>query len=184
MGTRRKKRDLRRLGRDRRGTTAVEFALLAPVLISLVVGTLEMINVALDFQRATEATRRAARILVMGNPVPDIQNIYNGGTVSCSGGGGSVSCSGASTDDPTALNDAYAAMLLIMPTLQPNNVLVTYEEINVGGGLSNAVTTLITVSLVNYQHDFLVASGLPGFPDSITFPSFATSRLAPTTPVP
>ncbi len=173
----------RRLHRDRSGVAAIEFALLIPVLIFILIGILEFISAALAYQKATEATRRGARIALINPIIPALSGVASGATITC--GGNSISCSGASTDNPATFTALLTSMQEIMPDLVGDNVLVTYVNFAVGGGgITGTVTPVITVSLINYDHPLLVISAFPGFPSVISFPNFSTSRLASTVPAP
>lgn len=177
------KRPRPRLDRDRSGVAAIEFALLIPVLIFILIGILEFIGAALAYQKATEATRRGARIAIINPIIPALSGVASGATITC--GGNSVSCSGASTDNPATFTALLTSMQEIMPDLVGDNVLVSYIDFAVGGtGITGTVTPVVTVSLVNYEHPLLVISAFPGFPSTITFPSFSTARLASTVPAP
>lgn len=62
---------LRRFGRDRRGASAVEFALIAPMLIALIFGTIEVgwtMVQTIMLDRALDTTVRSLRIGTMENP--------------------------------------------------------------------------------------------------------------------
>ncbi|GJD95817.1 TadE/TadG family type IV pilus assembly protein [Methylobacterium iners] len=54
---------LRRLSNDDRGTSAVEFALLIPVFLILVMGTIEFGMIAYTYNASTSAARNVARQL-------------------------------------------------------------------------------------------------------------------------
>lgn len=55
---------LGRLRGDVQGSAAVEFALVAPILVILTLAALDLASLMFDYHRASEATRRAARVAV------------------------------------------------------------------------------------------------------------------------
>ena len=66
----------RRRMRARRGQALVEFALLSPILMLIVLGIVEFGRAWHTFQTLTDATREAARIAVVNNGAP-VDSIYN-----------------------------------------------------------------------------------------------------------
>jgi Flp pilus assembly pilin Flp len=58
---------LRRFGRNRRGSTAVEFALVAPIFLVLLCGILENALILFTQSALDNATRDAARMIMLGN---------------------------------------------------------------------------------------------------------------------
>jgi Flp pilus assembly protein TadG len=69
----------RRLIGDRRGTAAIEFALILPILISLFLGTFELTNVLLANSKLTSAAQTAADLVAQQTAVAkaDITNYAN-----------------------------------------------------------------------------------------------------------
>ncbi len=61
----------KRCGRRRRGTAAVEFAIVAPLMMLLTFGLIEIGRVMLVKQTATHASRKGARISVRPNAKND-----------------------------------------------------------------------------------------------------------------
>ena len=65
-------------GAHQRGAAAVEFALLLPVLMAMLMGTLEMGLILYDKAVLTNATREGARAgIVLRNPKPTVSEITN-----------------------------------------------------------------------------------------------------------
>lgn len=63
---------------ERRGASAVEFALVAPVLVLLVFGTIEFGRMVMVQQILTNATREGARVGVLdGSTTTDVTNAVN-----------------------------------------------------------------------------------------------------------
>ncbi len=69
---------LRRAGRRCRGTSAVEMALVAPLLIGLIMGQLESSRLGMVAQLLTTAAREGCRVAVIqGNDQSDVQTRVN-----------------------------------------------------------------------------------------------------------
>jgi Flp pilus assembly protein TadG len=60
---------LRRLARDQRGSSAVEFAMVVPLTLILLFGIIDGGRFAWEFNRAEKATQMGARMAVVTNPV-------------------------------------------------------------------------------------------------------------------
>ncbi|MFK8114413.1 MAG: TadE/TadG family type IV pilus assembly protein [Rubripirellula sp.] len=69
---------LRKTVSNRRGTSAVEFALIAPLMILFTFGLIEIGRVMLVKQTATHASREAARVAV--RPTADYQDVIDRAT--------------------------------------------------------------------------------------------------------
>ncbi len=71
----------RRLRRDDRGETIIGFAFVLPALVLLSLAIFEFSLVMFDFHRAGEATRRAARLVAISDPVADISGLSAGSAI-------------------------------------------------------------------------------------------------------
>lgn len=178
------RRALRRLWRDRRGVEAVEFALVAPVLLVMTIGTLELGLAMFEFHRAGEATRRGARLAVIEEPIASLDGLKSG-TASCEGSGSSVTCANADVEETGSFTVIYDGMLDMLPNLERANVRVTYAASTVAGDETpGLITPLVTVSIIGYEHAWFLLGAIPGIGETITFPPFATTLLAPSKTVP
>lgn len=171
---------LRRFTRSTGGTAAIEFAFILPIVLLLTVGLLEFAVVLFDYHRAGEATRRAIRQALINPPIATLDNIATTDIV-CDGGG-SIVCTGGtveSTADAT-FSTILSAMQAIFPDIQSANVRITYSASGLDGPLTpGIVTPIVTISVRNLTHAYIVLGIIPGMPSSMTFPSFTTSALGP-----
>ncbi len=180
---------LNRFVRDAGGAFQIEFAITMPVLILLSLGLLEFSLVSFEFQKASEATRRAVRFVILGNDIPNTANLLDVDSavvITCTSTGGEVSCDNASPAGtasggtyPTA-NENFQAMfdqmVAIKTDLTEEHVIITYESTKVGD-VDNAggVIPLVTVTITGLEHTFVTGNVL-GF-STMEFPDFKTSIL-------
>lgn len=175
---------LGRLGHDRRGGIAVEFALVAPLVILLTVAIFEMVLLLLDFQNAAEAARRGVRMALITPTIAELGGLEGAGTIACTYAGESASCSGASVVSNAVADASFAEILAgmqdVMPTLAGANIRLTYtwSTVDDTAAAPTIVTPLVTMDLVNVTHDILWLSYFAGLPTQISMPSFSSSRLA------
>lgn len=170
----------RRLLRDEDGAFQIEFALTMPILMLLSLGLLEFSLLAFDYQRASEASRRAVRFVIIGNNIPNTANLLqaNPPIITCTSSGGVVSCQNASpsTDANARFQAMLASMQQVLPGIQEENVRITYESADVGGAdQAGGIIPLVTIEIVGLRHQFLTGP-VVGI-DSVAFPPFRTSVL-------
>lgn len=167
-----------RLIKQEKGAALVEFALVFPMLIFMSIGLLEFSLLAYDYQRATEATRRAVRFAIIGNNVANTANLLIGNKIVCTSSGGVVSCTGGS---PSEFADArFAEMLDSMqvayPLILEKHLRITYESTNVGNAKeAGGIIPLVTIEVLFLKHEFMLGP-LIGL-DYIYYPDFRTSVL-------
>lgn len=77
-GGRRIRRQIRRLAGDRAGVSAVEFALVAPVMIVIFIGTIELPRAYATKQRLVRATRSMADLISRGS-LTSVTDVYAAG---------------------------------------------------------------------------------------------------------
>ncbi len=169
---------LQRFRRSSDGTAAIEFAFILPIVIMFTAGLLEFSLVLFDYHRAGEATRRAIRQALIADPLATLDNIATTDIV-CDGGA-SLICTGGAVESgaTTSFNTILNAMQAIFPDIQSANLRITYSA----SGLDSAatpgiVTPIVTVSVINLTHNYIVLGVIPGMPASMTFPNFTTSAL-------
>ncbi len=177
---------LRRLTRDRLGTTAIEFALIFVVFFIFVFGIIEYSLMMWRWNSAETATQMAARLAVQSDPVSGGFNSYSGVadaglgpgqsitladvpafTVTCSSDG-TLSCSGSGlpagfTAAPDAegivtFNNVVTEVQKLLPTVTEQNVIVEYSHIGLGfaGRPGTDIVPLVTVRLTDLQFDFII----------------------------
>ena len=152
---------LRRLTRDRLGTTAIEFALVFVLFFVFVFGIIEYALMMWRWNSAETATQMAARLAVQSDPVSGGFNSYSGVadaglgpgqsitladvaafTVTCSSDGTDVTCSGSGlpagfSADPDAegivtFDNVVTEIQKLLPTVTEQNVIVEYSHIGLG----------------------------------------------------
>jgi hypothetical protein len=163
------------LMRSRHGGTAAEFGLLTPLLLSFMIGTVDLGRFLWTCNRAEKATQMGARFAVthdvvpsglasydfavtggipQGDPIP----LSSFGGADCDSANGTVTCTcrtGATcpplgTADTTAFNAIVTQMQRFYPSLTANNVRVSYEYSGLGyAGDPNGiqVSPVVTVRL-------------------------------------
>lgn len=163
--------------RDEGGSAAVAFALLLPLLLGISLGIVEVAGLVLDYHRAGEATRRAARAAVIGQPVASLAALAAGGTVACTGGA-SVTCTGGAVTNAAAFAAILAEMQAIHPGITGERVTIEYRSSGIGDPSSpGGLLPLVGVRLTGLEHRFTAAGAVPGLPDAVTLPDFATAML-------
>lgn len=171
---------IRAFAQDRRAASAAEFALVLPLLVLLILGTIDAGLYAWRINQAEKATQTGARWAVATDMIASGLQSYSfassggipqGTTVGasafpgvvCQSGGTSVSCTcaaGGSCAFPlTANNTAFTTLVNRMKQIDPriaaSNVVVTYGWSGLGfAGDPNGpdVAPLTTVSLRNLSY--------------------------------
>jgi hypothetical protein len=157
----------------------VSFAFVLPLLVALSLAILEFTVIMFDYHRASEATRRGARLATILVPAGDLSGLTAGTPVTCGAGGGALSCGGAGIQSQASFDAVIARMQEILPAISAANVEVSYSLSGIGDASTpGGVLPLVTVSLTNLQYQFIVLSAVPGMPDAITYLPFTTSYLA------
>jgi Flp pilus assembly protein TadG len=155
--------------RNEKGTTAVEYALIVPILLTLVLGVMDLGLYLFQWEEATKATQVGARKAVVSDPVvASAKTTGNAGfapgtscmdtsksppvssacafTASCSG-----NCSGA------AFDAIFANMQAAFPSLKKSNVAISYTA-NGFGEVGIQIPANVTVSITGLTYQFLFLS--------------------------
>jgi hypothetical protein len=179
---------LRHLLRDRRASSAAEFALVLPLLILLLFGIIDTGRFFWQLNESEKATQMGARMAIVTTPVsPDlVAKSYINGTVTKSGDlipasalgtfkCTSVGCTCQTTPcpvnsgsvDSTAFDTIVTRMSRINPLIKSNNVVISYS----GSGFGYAgpadgtmdVQPLVTVTLQNMRFSPIALLGFAGW---------------------
>ncbi len=191
---------LRRLARDQRGISSVEFVVVAAVFFMMTFGIVDFSRAMWEWNAAAKATHWGVRYAVVNDMVAirmrDWSGTLDGGlgagssvtvaTVTASGLADTFTCTSTTgcnsqmdtTDDydDIAFGLIVARMQLIYDKIQPENVVVEYQHIGLGfagNPLGPDLHPAVTITLVGMQFDF-VTPGLAGIFD-IAMPDFAAT---------
>lgn len=168
--------DLLRGARADSGEAILSFAILFPILLGLSLAILEFSLVILDYNRASEATRRAARIAAIQAPIGDLQNVA-AGDITCSANSGTTFCNGGTVLSAATFDAVVQAMQIVLPAIAPENVQVVYGNSGIGDTESGGIKPFVSVNLINLQRPFMFLHVIAGVPAQITFPSFSTTQM-------
>jgi len=155
----------RQLMRDARAASAAEFAMVLPLLLLFIFGTIDIGRLMWTWNRAEKATQMGARFAIVTNMVPATLAAQNFALSNGIPGGSPVPTSSFSTTtcdnvgctngwgyDPAAFSAVVGRMQLMMPTITAANVVIDYGNVGLGyAGDPNGpdVTPLVTVRLRN-----------------------------------
>ncbi len=168
--------ELLRGARAESGESILSFAILFPILLGISLAILEFSLVILDYNRAGEATRRAARIAAIQAPIGDLENVETG-DVTCSANSGTTFCTGGTLSSAATFDSVVQAMQSVLPAIAPDNVQVVYSNSGIGEEESGGIKPFVSVNLVNLQRPFMFLHVIAGVPAQITFPSFSTTQM-------
>ena len=188
---------MRRLRLDRSGASAVEFALVLPLLLLLLFGIIDAGRFLWEINKAEKATQAGARVAVVTDPLPPglaaanyvgVGGLTQGdliptsalGLVTCT----NTACTCTTSPCPTlgtfnsaAFSTIFTRMRNMKRDIAASNVQITYR----GSGLGYAgdpngmeIAPLVTVQLTGLQ--FRPAVGL--MLRSVTLPDFRTTLTA------
>ena len=190
-------RSFNRLAADRGAAAGAEFAMVLPLLILLILGTIDAGRYMYTLNQVEKATQMGVRMAVVTNMVSTGLANQNYGTTLgqgavippssfgaalCSSSGGTVSCSCATSPCPTLTPVDTAAftavtdrMMLIAGILHPSNVTIRYENSGLGYAgdpTGPDVAPIVTVSVTGVSFDPLIGQF---FGISLRFPVVTAS---------
>ena len=154
--------------RRQRGAAMVEAALTMSLFMVLVIGIMEVSMLVFDWARAVEATRTAARVMVVNTPPVDVS------TMDCSAAGSQITFNCGDQD----CGAAVAAATAIAPMLEPQNLRVTFMCTSAGypGRPAEMPVLGVTVQLEGFTSHLRIPAMI-GFPADIPMPAFQTTRI-------
>lgn len=189
--------------KDRKGSVAVEFAMLFVVLFVMTMGIIEIGRALYEWNRAEKALQLAARYAVVSDPVATDLRTFSGktagnnfgdscrdtatgaiqsycqyGPIICTSGG--CSSYGFSA---TAFDAIFQKVQAVLPSITPANLIVEYRATELAfvgrpGGRSGEFNLVpaVTVRLQNIAYGFLVLDDLFGV-GPVVMPKFATTLV-------
>ena len=152
-------------GRDEAGSTAVEFALVSIVFLTMMFGIIDAARFAWEFNSAKAAARAGARLAAVSPPVVQQLVAYDAvGSLSLPGGAAlpsdgvsipdyscnSTSCTSSGTQVAANFTPIVTRMKQYYPKVQASNVTIKYRERGLGvagNPYGTDVEPLITVSI-------------------------------------
>lgn len=172
---------LKRLAVERAGAAGAEFAMVLPLLILLLLGTIDAGRYMFTLNQVEKATQMGARMAVVTNMVSTgLANQNYGATLGqgaaiptssfgaaqCTSSSGTVSCSCVTSPCPTltpidtaAFNQVADRMILMAGYLNRSNVTIRYDNSGLGyAGDPNGpdVAPIVTVSAANVSFNPLI----------------------------
>ena len=168
-----------RIVKDESGVAMIGFGFVVPILIILTMGILELTMIAMDYHRASEAARSAARQASMLGPMADMEVVEDGGTLTCKYVSGAVYCDGETVTDATIFTKIVAAVQQVIPYATTANVEVRYEPSGIGDPDSPAgILPILNLKLVGLRHEFLTMSILGGLEGGLDLPVIEATSLS------
>lgn len=166
------------------GATAVEFAIITPVLFAVTLGIVEFGLVMFEYHRLGEATRRGAREAVIETPMAQLTGLTSS-SVECQGPSGAVTCAGGSATSSveSTFTSVVAGMQDVLPSLSDTNVHVIYSDSGITDPTATPgiITPTVTVEVQNHAYTYIVLDKfVPGLPSSFVLPPTATTRMVHT----
>jgi Flp pilus assembly protein TadG len=189
------------LSGDRTAATAAEFALVLPLLILFLFGTIDVGRLMWEWNRAAKATQMGVRYAVVTDFVPSdlaskdftISGATQGSPVNstlfpgvrCTGTSSAANCTCKTgscaafglTGNPGAFNNIVARMNLIYPRITAQNVVVEYDPAGLGfagNPFGPDVAPIVTVRLQNMTFQPIVTQIFGATFNMGSFPSSLT----------
>jgi hypothetical protein len=169
------------IGRWRReedGAATTEFGILAPVLVLLTAIFLEIVFMTVAYIQVGEAARRGSREAIIREQIPNLSGLTEGTAITCKRTEGTVTCTNASVLHGETYDQVLGVMQQILPNLEASNVRIEYRHGGIGDpDALNGIIPMITVRIINYEHEFLLAGLIPGAPEKIGLPSVSVTFM-------
>jgi hypothetical protein len=195
---------IRRLIQDRTAASGAEFALVLPLLLLLLFGTIDAGRWLWTYNRAEKSLQEAARFAVVTNPMTsglgssylDVGGLTQGdaipasafGKVTCTGAGAvnlatvscectTAPCPALGTEDNAAFQLFFDRLRVFMPEAAPSNVKVIYSTSGLGyagNPTEPDLSPLITIQLSGLQFTPITTFLFA----TISMPTFTTSLTA------
>jgi Flp pilus assembly pilin Flp len=186
------------LRRDEDGGTLVEYALVAPLLMTLIVGAIDLSYMLFQWQGAVKATQIGARLaIVMDRAAPGLASFdgsgnaaiglscmgadglpiaaCNFGTVTCTSKNGctcvGAHCAGIGGAPGPTFTTILKQMQIVLPQLAATNLQIKYTA-NGFGYVGFPASANVTVSIVGLKYQFFALSAFETvFPASMSIPA-------------
>ncbi len=187
----------RRLIRDQRGISSIEFVIVASVFFMLIFGIVDFSRAMWEWNAAAKATHWGVRYAVVNDIVSLQFKNFNGlasgslqsgedissANVIAAFGSDTITCintgcaGNAAQMDPVAFGLIVQRMQSIYDKIGSENVVIVYKHVGgfAGNSLGPDLEPLVTVSLRDMQFDFITPGlvgiftlDIPGFPASMT----------------
>jgi len=181
----------KRLTKDQRGATIVEFTLIFPMLLILTFGIIEMGLLFWQWNSAERATQLGVRTAVTNNSIINpwtsdcgqvsVPSSVLAGSFCISVPGSNtwtVSCDGASLAancDSAAMALVVTRMQTIFPRVTQANVIVEFSGAGLGFVGRGSPIPVVSVSLQNMQYDLIFLDALLGWGSTFTMPPFTAT---------
>ena len=176
-------------GADVRGGTAVEFAMVVLLFVTLIFGALEFSRALWAWNQANKATQMGVRLAVVSDSVAAGLQDFDG--LAFTGNGNAVpitavdpnpvvctsaGCSGYGPKSDAAFDAIITRMRLAFPRILPENVIVEYRHIGLGfagNPIGSDIAPAVTIRLQGMQFDFITPA-LAGLV-TLTMPEFTAT---------
>jgi len=175
---------LKRFIKDQSGASAAELAVGLMLAMILTFGVFDMGYALWQWNNAEKAVHIGARLAAVSTPLAPNLAIYNCGTASTSAGDpcsagqsfGTVTCTmtactGSFGFSQTEADRLLARMQTVFPQMQAANLVVEYEDLQLGFDGRGGPIGTVTVSIVNVPFQFIMLDALIGF-GAATMPDF------------
>ena len=175
---------LKQFIRDQAGTSAAELAIMLMVLIIMTFGVMDMGYALWQWNNAEKSVQLGTRLAAVSTPIAPGLAVFSCGTAAtnagdpCSSGAsfGTVSCTNVACTGSYGFSQAEADRLLarmqdIFPQLQGPNLIVEYEDLQLGFDGRGGPIGTVTVRIINVPFQFLILDTLIGFA-AATMPEF------------
>lgn len=168
----------RRWRREEDGAAAAEFGIITPILILLTAIFLEIVFMTVAYIQVGEAARRGSREAIIREQIANLDGLSEGTVVECRRTSGTVTCTNASVKHGETYDAVLQVMQDMLPNLHASNVRVEYRHGGIGDpDALNGIIPMITVRIINYEHEFILAGLIPGAPAKIGLPSVSVTFM-------